>query len=124
VKIKLRKSNDNWYFAYINERCINQKQYNYMFKYLDFDKLNKKVSVFFYNKEIDNWFCKTYTNHMFLETIYKESPEGYEWLKENWGKGVFKLWIYYIDKQELKTITNRVINVVLKIASKREKDDF
>jgi len=42
------------------------------------------------------------------------TPEGYQYLKNNWGKGIFKIPVYYSDKQELKTVVNRLINVGLK----------
>jgi len=114
MKIKLMKDNGfGWHYNYIYEKYYNQKQFDFVFKYLNFDKLEKCWAIYFNNEEIGEWFYKTYINNCHLSEIYKNSPEGYEYLKENWCKGIFTLWIYYSDKQELKTIVNKIINVKL-----------
>jgi len=96
-----------------DQRQFSQKQFDYIYKHLDFDKVKKNIfSIQFVNNEIKNWFYKTYINN-YLEYICNSSPEGYQWLKDNLGNGVFKLDICYYDKQELKTIVNKVINVRL-----------
>jgi len=114
MKIKLTNETWNNYWLYnMYTYCLNQKQFDYICKYLDFDKLYKNKHVYFENHETSEWFHETYTNSHYLEYVYKKSPEGYEWLKENWGNGVFKSHIYYADKQELKTIVNKIINIKL-----------
>jgi len=114
MKIEIER-NKYWY-CYKNTFELNytQQQYDYVYKNLDFDKLDKDWFIYFNDCKVEKWFRKKYTNHMFLETIYKESQDGYEWLKENWGNGVFKLPFEYLDKQELKTIVNRIFNIGLK----------
>jgi len=102
-----------WYFN-LNDIKYQREQYNYAFKYLNFDKLNKHFLISFIDKKTKNDFYKKYTDAKTLISIYSNHPEGYEWLKNNWGKDVFRIGIYYSDKQELKTIVNRVINVELK----------
>jgi len=114
MKINLRKRYDNcWCCYFINEYAYTKEEYDYIFKYLDFNKLNKYCYAHFNNEVIEQWFEKAYINNDWLYDIYDQSPLGYEYLKENWGKGVFKINIYYSDKQELKTIVNKVINVEL-----------
>jgi len=113
MKIKLIETFGNYWDYYANEWIYTEEQYSYVFKYLDFDKLEKKYGIYFNNKEMKKMFHKTYTNENILSCIYLKSPLGYEWLKSNWGQGVFETPIYYSDKQELKTIVNKVINVTL-----------
>jgi len=104
-----------WRYENIDESRLTQKHYDYMFKYLDFDKLDKNGYIIFNNKETEEWFYKTYTDTNYLKDVYDDSPKGYQYLKNNWGKGVFKLFVWYTtDKQEFKTIVNRVINIELK----------
>jgi len=104
------KTLDNSWRYYIHRWDCSQKQFNYIYKYLNFDKLDKDEWIQFNNKEVGEWFRKTYVNNYCLEYIYENSPLGYEWLKSNWDKGVFEVPIYYSDKQELKTIVNKIIN--------------
>jgi len=115
MKIKIKYYNKRCFYYYISIHHYTQEQYDYIFKYLDFDKLDKTWHIYFKNKVTKKWFKKTYmiNNEYLNTTIYKKSPLGYEWLKENWGNGIFKMHVYYPDKQELKTIVNRVINVEL-----------
>jgi len=112
MKIKIQQHNKYWRYDIV-ELGYTQEEYCYIFKYLDFDKLEKKRRIYFNNEETDAWFKKTYINNINLETIYKESPEGYKYLKQNWRNGVFKLWICYQNKQDLKTVVNKVINIRL-----------
>jgi len=112
LKLKKQK-HGNCYFYCTEETKYNQEQFDYVFKHLNFDKLEKSWHIFFNDKKTEEWFHKTYICSYTLDDIYNDSPEGYKWLKNNWGKGVFKLWIYYQDKQEFKTIVNRVINVAI-----------
>jgi len=114
MKIEIKKYK-LWSWCYnINELTLEQKKYDYMFKHLDFDKLDKDNFIFFKNKETEKWFHNKYIYERLLENIYKDSPLGYEWLKENWGNGVFVILVYYQDKRELKTIVNKFINIELK----------
>jgi len=111
MKKKLYKTyNDYWYY---NISYCFQEQYDYVFKYLDFDKLYKGWFIGFNNEEIEEWFYETYIEENCLKDIYNRSPEGYGWLKNNWGKGIFELYIWYKNKQELKTIINKIINIEL-----------
>jgi len=105
MKFKLKKTFNKYWYYNIYEFYYPQEEYDYIFKYLNFDKLNKDCDILFCFKHyaIEQWFEETYEN----------SQKGNEWLKENWGKGVFKLDVYYPDKQELKTIVNKVINIKL-----------
>jgi len=115
MKIKIKTEDGNfWCYHGINEIYYKQKEYDYIFKHLDFDKLDKDWTIHFSNKKIKNWFCKTYIDSCHLENIYNYSPSGYEWIKNNWGNGIFELFVFYSDKQKLKTIVNRVINLELK----------
>jgi len=106
-------NNDNWYWYTIYEWKCTQEQYDYIYKYLSFDKLNKHFDIYFNDKKTEEWFLKTHISNYDLSEIYKYSPLGYEYLKNNWCKGVFKTEILYPDKQELKTIINKVINIEL-----------
>jgi len=111
MKIEIKNYSDGYRY-FVNEWEYRQKEFDYIFKYLDFEKLYKDSLVHFKDYKLKEWFCKTYTNNINLETIYNESPEGYQYLKENWGNGIFRmLSVYYPDKQELKTIVNKMINV-------------
>jgi len=112
MKIELYKIYEHWRFI-ASEVNYKQEQFDYAFKYLNFDKLYKDWFIFFNNKETEDWFYKTYIAEDWLNTIYKKSPEGYKWLKNNWSNGIFRAIVTYCDKQELKTIVNRVINVEL-----------
>jgi len=115
MKIKLIKWNDDWRYSEIYELIYTQEQFDYIYKYLDFDKFNKNDnSIYFKNKKTEDWFYKKHIHHDWLEDIYDQSPEGYQYLKENWGNGFFKITVFYSDKQELKTIANKVINIELK----------
>jgi len=113
MKIKLINWNKYWHYG-LKEYGCTQKEYDYIFKYLDFDTLDKDWYIYFNDKQTDEWFFKTYINDIKLEIIYNQSPNGYQWLKENWGKNTFILPVRYPDKQELKTIVNKVINIELK----------
>jgi len=112
LKIEIKNYGKGWRYniIYLNYR---QKQFDYVFKYLDFDKLDKNRLMSFNDKKTEEWFHKTYTNYYCLESICNNSLDGYKWLKNNWGNGVFKIAIWYSDKQELKTIVNKVINIKL-----------
>jgi len=114
MKIEIIKDNGFWYYN-IDEWNYTQKEFDYAFKYLDFNKLGKKmyIYIFFNNEEIGEWFYKTHINSDWLDKIYKKSPLGYEYLKNNWGKGVFRIPVLYPDKQKFKTIINKVINIEL-----------
>jgi len=118
MKIKLKHRYNNWRYN-IYETAYNQTQYDYIFKHLDFEELDKDFYIYFNNKQTETLFHKTYkTNHCQLYNIYENSPLGYEWLKNNWGKSVFFIICYYPDKKELKTIINKVINIELLIWNK------
>jgi len=117
MKIELIKNDGcGWFYNEICELTYTQKQYDYVLKYLYFDKLDKRWWISFNNKETEEWFYKTYRGYDWLEHIYIKikTPERCEWLKKNWGKGVFKILVNYPDKQKLKTVVNRVINIELK----------
>jgi len=114
VKIKLLKPNYNYTYKGLNTNHYCQKQFDYICKYLNFDKLYKDWFIYFNNKETEDWFHKTYIEENWLKSVYNDSPEGYKWLKNNWGNGKFKIDIWYPDKQEFKTAVNRVINTNLK----------
>ena len=118
MKIKLKQHKNFWHyhtFNYYNELKYSQKKFDYIYKYLDFDKLNKNDSVIcFDDSKIEKYFFKTYINNDWLEHIYNKSPDGYQYLKNNWAYGVFRILINYKDKQKLKTIVNKVINIELK----------
>jgi len=114
MKLLLNKVVENFWYYNKDEIYYSQKQYNYIFKHLNFEKLEKNELICFKDKEIQEWFYKAYINRNSLKDIYNYSPEGYQWLKNHWGKGVFKLYVYYTDKQELKTIVNKIINVEFK----------
>jgi len=121
MKIRIEQYTEFWSY-FITEWCYNQKPFDYVFKYLDFDKLDKKNFIHFKNKETEEWFYKTYIDkdwledidEDWLEDIYDQSPEGYQYLRDNWGKDFFVICVNYPDKQKLKTIVNRVINIELK----------
>jgi len=113
MKIKLYNCDEYWRYI-INELSYTQEQYDYVFKYLDFDKLEKNGYIIFNNKETGGWFYKTYINSRLLNTIYNDSPKGYQYLKNNWGNGVFLTIAWYTDKQKIKTIINKLINIELK----------
>jgi len=115
MKIIIKKIYNNYcYYGGANEWFYIQEQYDYIFKHLDFDKISKKWYIGFNNAKTEEWFNKTYKSSDWLKNIYNQSPEGYKWLKDNWGNGIYKLLIEYQDKQELKTIVNKIINVELK----------
>jgi len=114
MKIQIEQSGNYSYRYYIRDDNYTQEQFDYMFKYLDFEKISKNWYICFKNHKTSEWFKKTYIEENCLKDIYNDSLEGYEWLKNNWGKGIFELYIWYKNKQELKTIVNRVINVELK----------
>jgi len=114
MKIKILQQHNKYLWRYkINEWNYAPKKYDYVFKYLDFDKSDKNKHITFNDKETGEWFHKTYIEENWLDDIYNKSPEGYQWLKENWGKGIFTINFFYLDKQELKTIVNKIINVEL-----------
>jgi len=113
MRIEIDKYTHTYRRYNTKEHLYTQEQFDYMFKYLDFDKFDKNWYIYFNDKETSEWFYKTHINTDYLKDIYNDSPEGYEWLKENWGKGIFKIVIYYLDKQELKTIVNKIINIEL-----------
>jgi len=107
--------NNNFWRYNVDEYDSTQKKYDYMYNSLDFDKLYKDWYIHFDDKEVGEWFLKTHLNSNYLDEIYNNSPLGYQWLKQNWGKEIFRLYVYYPDKQELKTIVNRIINVKLRL---------
>jgi len=109
-----------WWHYNTDEFHYSQEQYDYVFKHLGFDKLYKDCDILFNNKEVGKWFRKTYINDIKLEIIYSNSLLGYQWLKENWGKGILKTLVDYQNKQELKSIVNRVINTKLRIKNNNE----
>jgi len=113
MKIKLYKYFNH--FGYYGKfvAYYAQEQFDYVHKYLSFDKLNKEWMIRFYNKKTEYLFRRTYIDNTILEKIYNHCPEGYQHLKENFAKGIFKIHIEYSDKQELKTIVNRLINIDL-----------
>jgi len=115
---KLNEDKGEFYFKYPNIK-YTQEQFDYIFKYLNFDKI-KDSRIYFLDKEVEKRFYKTYGNEWWLHHIITHClPEAYEWLKQNWGKNIFittshfKTMFYYNDKQELKTVINKVINVTL-----------
>ena len=112
MKIELKNISKHWRYLEI-EYIYTVKQYDYIFKYLDFDKLDKNMKVYFCDKTIEKLFYETYIYSNWLNVIYNQSPEGYEWLKENWGKNVFKVTVYNQDKQKLKNVVNKICNVKL-----------
>jgi len=117
--MKINISNgDDWGRFEVNWFNYTQEQYDYVFKCLDFDKL--KLSFFrihFNNEEIRKVFKENYVfdfgNDTINQEIYKNNKEINQWLKDNWCKNSFKLGIAYLDKQELKTVVNKIINVEL-----------
>jgi len=113
MKIVIFKYNN--FHSYDDNAELNyaQEQFDYVYKYLNFDKLDKNWWLLFNNKQTEEWFHETYTNSHYLSKIHNQSPEGYEWLKGNWGNGKFKIDIWYPDKQEFKTIINKIINIEL-----------
>ena len=102
----------HWCYKMI-DLLYNSEEYDYMFKYLDFDKLDKNVHIWFNNKETSNHIDSDWLNN-----IYKKQQ--YKYIKDNWGKGLFRINIYYLDKQGLKSIVNRIINVMLRHEKKHE----
>jgi len=112
MKKKLYKFNDCWNYN-LDEWEYTQEQYDYAFKYLNFNKFNKYQNIHFKNKELRNMFFDTYGESCYLKNIYNTSQKSYEWLKDNWGKNIFTISIFYSDKQELKTIVNKLINIEL-----------
>jgi len=114
MKIKLVQDNNYCHYSFaLDEISRKQEEYDYIFKYLDFDKLENDWCIHFNDKEVEEWFKYVYIDEDWLNAIYKKSPEGYQYLKEHWGKGVFRLFVWYTDKQELKIIVNKIINVRL-----------
>jgi len=119
MRIKTIKCYHNYCNYYSIEYIVKtQEQYDYIFKHLKFEKLFKGSYLFFGNRKIKIWFYETYITEDYLNEdclidIYNSSLDGYNWLKNHWGNGVFKLTILYQDKQELKTIVNRLINTIL-----------
>jgi len=112
MKIKIEQYHKYWRYC-INDLYYIQKEFDYALKYLDFDKLYKSKYIYFTDLEIKQRFKRKYIEKDWLEDIYNQSPEGYQWLKNNWGENVFRMNIHYSDKQELKTIVNKIINVKL-----------
>ena len=113
MKINLQKLYTNYWHYNLQERYYTQEKFDYIFKYLDFDKLDKSWNILFNNKETKKLFRKIYIDEDWLKGIYNHSPKGYLYLKENWGKDIFRIAVCYPDKQELKTIVNKVINIKL-----------
>jgi len=113
MKLELKKIMENlWQYSELSDGYYySQSQFDYVYKHLDFDKIYKKTNIYFINIDTSEYFYKNYISNDIINNIYNSSPEGYEWLKDNWGNGVFKLYIYYPDKQKLKTIVNKVINI-------------
>ena len=123
MKIKMVNSiytNVYRYNTKTNELHYTQEQYNYVFKYLDFEKLDKDSVSFCWDTTIKDLLKKQNINSLWLGEIYRDYPDGYRWVKKNFNKNIFKLWIYYIDKQELKTVVNKIINVELKGGNNNE----
>jgi len=112
MKIKIKQCDNYWFYDNMYGKFY-KKSFDYMFKHLDFDKLNKHSYIIFNSQNAEEWFCETYINRCHLKEIYNNSPDGYQWLKNNWGNGRFRISVFYEDKQELKTIINRFINIEL-----------
>jgi len=121
MKIKIKKRYGNWYYN-IDVAYLSQEQFDYIYKCLDFDKLKYAWlnCIFFKNTKTRKLFYEKYNKgnkltyiNLWLSEIYENSPEGYEYLKNNWGKNIFKIHVHYPDEQELKTIVNKVINIHL-----------
>jgi len=119
MKLKVFSFATYWFYP-INEDNYTQEQFDYVYKYLDFEKLDKNEWISFNNNETRLWFYKIYIESDLLKNIYNNSFLGYEYLKNNWGKGDFNLTVYYSDKQKLKTIVNKVINIELKRKNNNE----
>jgi len=92
----IARQNKFYSFTIVEYRYI-QKQFDYAFKYLDFDKLHK---IYLNNIKVPEEMYQYYSKT--------------EYLKNHWGKSIFKLAVWYQDKQELKTIVNRIINIELR----------
>jgi len=114
MKIKINLSLTKTKYNYlVMDYFFSQEQYDYVYKFLNLEKIKNTNVIRFKNKITKIWFHETYVNYYCLDEIHCHSKKGYKWLKNNWGKGIFKIAIYYSDKQELKTIVNRLINVKL-----------
>jgi len=111
MKIKMVENYSYWHFNIIFGSST-QKQYDYIYKHLDFDKLNKQIFLFD-NVKTEQWFFNTFVNNICLQNMEELSQNKYQWLKQNFGKDIFKTSIDYKDKQELKTVINKHINIQL-----------
>jgi len=120
--------NTTWFYTKkeINQQnscnyIYTQEESDYIFKYLEFDKFDQNDNyICFNNKETEEWFYKTYLNNSYskelkyISYIYDQFPEGYQWLKDNFGKNIFTFQFKsYKDKQALKKVVNKIINVDL-----------
>jgi len=114
MKIKLNKFENDYWSYIIDVFDYSQKEYDYIFKHLDFEKIYQYHVIYFFNSKKKQWFHETYINSNHLDRIYSQSPEGYQYLKDNWGKHIFTASKRYKSKQELKTVVNKVINVEFK----------
>jgi len=119
MKICLKRYNACWYYHHMHELEYTQKQYDYILKHLCFKKINKDSLLWFKSKDIKNDFMLRFKiSTCWLKVIYSQCSIGYNWLNDNFGKNIFMTSIKYTDKQELKTVVNRVINIRLKICEK------
>jgi len=114
MKITINNYDNCYSYRYnVNEWDCTQKEYDYMFKYLDFDKLDKTKSYLFTNDKKERKLFekryKVFNCWLYLCLITNDNGE----IRDNWGKGMFKIVIYYKNKQELKSIINKVVNIEL-----------
>jgi len=116
MKIKLYNLFKYYWRYCISDYIYTQKEYDYIFKYLEFGKFNEICCYIKFNDHnTQQLFTYKYIDNIFIKIIHSKSPEGYEWLRNNFGKGYFRIVDNnYPDKQEFKTIVNRVINIELR----------
>jgi len=104
--MKLTIINHGNCYRYDNEELYyKQEYYDYIYKYLEFNKVINYTNIYMDNEEDLNYF-KNLINTDKDIVINK-------YLKYNWGRGVFKIWVFYKDKEELKSVVNRIINIRL-----------
>jgi len=103
----------SWRYYHLHEGAeyLCQKEYDYIFKSLKFDELNLPDRIRFIDTIMKNEFFNKYqiTQDSFGKIDHE--GEGYEWLKNNFGNGIFRIAIFHKNKQELKTIVNKVVNM-------------
>jgi len=114
MKIKIEQCKNHW--CYMNESHYTPEQFDYIFKYLYSDKLDENYRIFIYDKEVKKWFSKLYTDGYWSDCVYFNSSEQHQQLKDCHykNKEIFLTGVVYFDKQKLKTIVNRIINIALK----------